>query len=114
MNEQINSIVEEGQPVYYLRHRAFYYSKYILEFIRNARYERIHYSLFEQLFRAAKSVRTNLVEGNAGVSNKDYINYHAIAIKTSNETKYWFCLIKEADEISKINATIILNLKKRG
>jgi four helix bundle protein len=95
MNEEMMSIVEEGQPVYNIRHRAFYFSKDILEFIRTVRYERIHYSLFDQLLRVATSVGANLVEGSAGVSNKDYINYNAIALKSANETKYWLCLIKE-------------------
>ncbi len=129
MSEVIKSILEEGAPVFNIRHRAFYFSKDILDFISAVKYERIHYSIFDQLLRAATSVGANLVEGSAGVSNKDYINYNAIALKSSNETRYWLCLIKEggfadtntldklikeADEISKIIATIILNLKKRG
>jgi four helix bundle protein len=101
MNEQINSTVEEQQPVYNIRHRAFYFSKNILEFIGNAKYEWIHYSLFDQLLRAATSVGANLAEGSAGVSNKDYIHYNAIALKSSNETKYWLCLIKEAGLANK-------------
>ena len=122
-------IVEEGQPIYNIRHRAFYFSKNIIEFIRTAKYEKIYYSLFDQLLRASTSIGANLVEGSAGVSNRDFINYNAIALKSANETKYWLCLIKEAnflerskldelikeaDEISKIIATIIINLKKRG
>ena len=129
MDEEIILIVEEGQPIYNIRHRAFYFSKNIIEFIRTAKYEKIYYSLFDQLLRASTSIGANLVEGSAGVSNRDFINYNAIALKSANETKYWLCLIKEAnflerskldelikeaDEISKIIATIIINLKKRG
>jgi four helix bundle protein len=129
MSEELASMVEEGQPVYNIRHRAFYFSKDILAFIRTVRYERIHHSIFDQLLRAATSVGANLVEGSAGVSNKDFINYNAIALKSANETKYWLCLIKEAgladknkldelikeaDEISKIIARIIINLKQRN
>jgi four helix bundle protein len=128
MVEEINSIVEEGQPVYNIRHRAFYFSKSVIEFIRDVKYDRIYFSMFDQLIRSTTSVGANLVEGSAGVSNKDYMNYHAIALKSANETKYWLCLIKEtmladknkvdelikeADEISKIIATIIINLKNR-
>ena len=129
IDEESMSMVEEGQPIYNIRHRAFYFSKDIIEFIRIVKYERIYYSLFDQLLRAATSVGANLVEGSAGVSGRDFINYNAIALKSANETKYWLCLIKEAnflekstldelikeaDEISKIIATIIINLKKRG
>jgi four helix bundle protein len=128
MSDEWNSIVEEGQPVYNIRHRAFYFSKNVIEFIKGIKYEKIYHSLFDQLLRSATSVGANLVEGSAGVSSKDYINYHGIALKSANETKYWLCLIKEsgfadknkidelikeADEISKIIATIIINLKNR-
>jgi four helix bundle protein len=128
MGDEPTSVVEEAQPIYNIRHRAFYFSKSVIDFIRNVKYERIYYSLFGQLMRSATSIGANLVEGSAGVSDKDYINYHAIALKSANETKYWLCLIKEsgfddkkiidelikeADEISKIIATIIINLKNR-
>jgi four helix bundle protein len=83
-------------------------------------------SLFDQLLRSATSIGANLVEGRAGSSKKDWQNYSAIALKSANETKYWLCLIrdtmnvskekaneliKEADEISKIIASIIINSK---
>jgi four helix bundle protein len=128
MGEEFALLVEEAQPVFNIRHRAFYFSKTIMEFVSVTKYDRSYYSLFDQLLRAATSVEANLVEGSAGVSNKDFINYNAIALKSANETKYWLCLIKEgsfsdngkldelikeADEISKIIATIIINLKMR-
>ncbi|MBL0358472.1 MAG: four helix bundle protein [Chitinophagaceae bacterium] len=129
MSGETTFVVEETSPVYNIRHRAFYFSKSIIELVSVTNYDRIYYSLFDQLLRAATSVGANLVEGSAGVSSRDYINYNAIALKSANETKYWLCLIKEAnfsdkgkldelikeaDEISKIIATIIINLKKRG
>jgi four helix bundle protein len=67
-----------------------------------------------------------VIEGKAGSSKKDWKNFFAIALKSANETKYWLCLIrdtidvskpkineliKEADEISKIIASIIVNAK---
>lgn len=129
MDYDLITVVEEDQPVYNIRHRSFYFSKSIIDFIRNTKYDRIYFSLFDQLIRSATSIGANLVEGTASVSNKDYLNYNGIALKSANETKYWLCLIKEsdladkqklndlikeADEISKIIATIIINLKKRG
>jgi four helix bundle protein len=128
MTDDFLHVVEEGQPVYNIRHRAFYFSKSVIEFIGETKFDRIHFSLFDQLIRSSTSIGANLAEGSAGVSNKDYVNYNAIALKSANETKYWLCLlkeskladikkldglIKEADEISKIIATIIINLKNR-
>lgn len=119
--------VEEGQPVYNIRHRAFYFSKDVIKFISEQRYEKIYSSLFEQLIRSATSIGANLVEGAAGSSTKDFIKFYTIALKSANETKYWLYLIKETllenkeqteqlinevNEISKIVGAIIVNTKK--
>jgi four helix bundle protein len=81
-------------------------------------------SLFEQLVRSATSIGANVVEGRSGSTKKDWRNFMSIALKSANETKYWLCLIrdsqevdnvkmsellKEADEISKIIARILIN-----
>ena len=87
-------------------------------------YERIFSSLLDQLIRNAISIGANVVEGRAGSWRKDWKNFFVIALKSANENKYWLCLIrdtmsvskpkiaeliKEADEISKILASIIIN-----
>lgn len=127
MESVLESVVEESEgPVYNIRHRAFYFSKNVLLFINTIKYEKIHFSLFDQLIRSVTSIGANLVEGVAGSTLKDFIRYNAIALKSANESKYWLCLIKEinicdknllnefikeADEISKIIAKIIINSK---
>ncbi len=114
---------EEGKP-YNIRHRAFYFSREVIEFVKMSRYEKVFYSMFDQLVRSATSVGANLAEGKAGSTRKDWKNYFLIALKSANETKYWLCLIRdtmdetdkkkiielinEADEISNIVASIIV------
>ncbi|RYE21816.1 MAG: four helix bundle protein [Sphingobacteriales bacterium] len=112
---------------YDIRHRCYHFSKEIVQFVSAAKYERIHFSIFDQLLRSGTSIGANVVEGKAGSSLKDFKNFYTIALKSANETKYWLCLIRdtlqlekdkikdliiEADEISKIIATIIINLQK--
>ena len=116
---------EDGKP-YKISHRCFYFSKEVIMFIRDCKYESIYRSLFDQLVRSATSFGANVVEGKSGSSKKDWKNFYVIALKSANETKYWLCLIsetmevsrekigiliKEADEISKIIASIIINSK---
>lgn len=114
---------DDGKP-YNIRHRAFYFSKEVIEFVKSIKYEKIFYSLFDQLVRSATSIGANLAEGRAGSSRKDWKNYFTIALKSANETKYWLCLIRdtmnigdkdklgqllrEAEEISNIIASIIV------
>ncbi|MEO6830964.1 MAG: four helix bundle protein [Chitinophagaceae bacterium] len=126
-DESLRIVEEEQVKVFNIRHRCFYFSKDIITFIKTQKTERLFYPLFSQLLRSATSIGANIVEGSAGSSNKDFVNFHTIALKSANETKYWLCLIrdtmdsisqselntfiKEADEISKIIAKIILNVK---
>jgi len=118
--------VNEPDKPYSIRHRCYYFSKEIIFFVQNVKFDKTYGSLFDQLIRSATSIGANVVEGKAGCSKKDWKNYYAIALKSANETKYWLCLlrdtmevskskanelIKEADEISKIIASIIINAK---
>ncbi|MET0392849.1 MAG: four helix bundle protein [Chitinophagaceae bacterium] len=117
---------EEAKP-YNIRHRCFYFSRAVVLFVGECKYERVYSSLFDQLIRSATSIGANVTEGSAGSSKRDWKNFLAIALKSANETKYWLCLIRdtmpvdkekvqelirEADEISKIIASIIINAGK--
>jgi len=119
-------IVEESAVVYNIKHRAYYLGRDIVLFIGKQQFDRIYFSLFDQLIRCSTSISANLIEGLAGASKKDFINFNIIALKSANETKYWLRLIKdtvkieeqldkfinEADEVSKIIAKIIINSKQ--
>ncbi len=122
----LSELNEEGKP-YNIRHRCFYFARDVILFVKNAKYDRVYSSLFDQLIRSSSSIGANIVEGKAGSSKKDWNKFMIIALKSANESKYWLCLIrdtmevdkqrvteliKEADEISKIIARIIINATK--
>lgn len=129
MDDVLLSVVEESAVVYNIKHRAFYFAKDIVAFISKQKFEKIYFSLFDQLIRSTTSVGANLVEGIAGASKNNFLKFNIIALKSANETKYWLCLIrdtieinktlvepliKEADEISKIIASIVINSKNNN
>ena len=117
-----------GEKPFDIKHRCYQFSKETVLFISIAKYDKIYFSIFDQLLRSATSIGANIVEAKAGSSQKDFRNFYTIALKSANETKYWLCLIRdtilteeksqinklinEADELSKIIASIIINLKK--
>jgi four helix bundle protein len=120
-------LIEEPQKIYNIKHRAFQFSKEIILFVSETKFEKIFYSIFDQLVRSATSVGANLVEAISGSSKKDFLNFYVIALKSANETKYWLCLIRdsiqadknkvaellrEADELSKIIASIVISVKQ--
>ncbi len=98
---------EDDKP-YGIKHRSFYFSREVVKFVGTAKYDRVYYSMFDQLLRSATSIGANLVEGSAGSSKKDWRNYYAIALKSANETKYWLCLIRDTIDVSKEKITELI------
>lgn len=81
-----------SEKPYDIKKRCFLFSKVLLKFVSNVKYERIHFSLFDQLLRSGTSVGANVVEGGVGTTKKDVINFYHIALKSANETKYGYAL----------------------
>jgi four helix bundle protein len=52
-----------------------------------------------QLIRSAASVGANIAEARAASSKKDFANFFTHALKSANESSYWFKLLKEAERI---------------
>lgn len=90
------------------------------------RQSRTLWALSDQLIRCSASVGANVVEAQSASSKNDYIKFFEIALKSSNETKYWLllaktydvkyqqevdALLKEATEINNIIAASVLTLK---
>lgn len=90
------------------------------------RENRTLWALSDQLIRCSSSVGANVVEAQSASSKNDYIKFFEIALKSSNETRYWLllaktydvkyqknvdALLKEATEINNIIAASVLTLK---
>jgi four helix bundle protein len=127
MEDEEIGLVAEPEKVYNIKHRAYLFAKSVVLFVSSLKYDKIYYSILDQLMRSSTSIGANLVEGRAGASKNDFVNFHAIALKSGNETKYWLCLVRdtmdvdkkkivelinEADEITKIIASIIISTRK--
>jgi four helix bundle protein len=127
MQKEALTLSEVEKP-YNIRHRCFNFSREIILLIQKTKYQGIYFSMFDQLLRSSTSIGANMVEGASGSTSKDFINFMYISLKSANETKYWLCLIRdtveinlaklnellaEADELSKIIASIILNAKNK-
>ena len=77
------------------------FAKEVVIFVGKLKYERIYFSLFDQLVRSVTSIGANLVEGIAGSSKNDFLKFNIIALKSANEIKYWLCHIRDTLEIDK-------------
>ena len=77
--------------------------------------------------RSAMSVGANVVEGQNSSSRIEFKRFYEIALKSSAETTYWLCilrdgfeckedgiesLLKESTELSKILGASVISIKK--
>ena len=58
--------------------------------------------LSKQLLRIGTSIGANIVEANGAISKADFSAKISIAYKECLETKYWVSLLKDSNEISKL------------
>ncbi|MFO7526516.1 MAG: four helix bundle protein [Ignavibacteriaceae bacterium] len=109
-----------------IKKRCYNYSIQIIKLIDSIEIKRIFYSLVDQLLRSATSIGANIIEAKSAHSKKDFIKFYEIALKSSNENKYWICLLRdglnlnknelnnalnEVVEISRVIASIVIKLK---
>lgn len=122
----------QNSKVYDLKKRAFLYSIAVIEFLETLSKDYISQVMDQQLLRSVTSIGANIVEAQAASSKKDFANFYNTALKSANESKYWFLLLKstnrgdknevenllkETEEISNILAksllTISFNFERR-
>jgi four helix bundle protein len=106
--------------------RLYGFTLKLIEFIDRLPKDSVSVRLGDQLLRSGTSVIANYVEARAASSRKDFTNFLNTSLKSANESKLWFALLrdshrtknediawflKELDEISNILASSVLTLK---
>jgi hypothetical protein len=62
MENEENILMEEAAKAYNIRHRCFHFAKDVIRFINESEYQRIHFSIFDQLLRSATSIGAILLK----------------------------------------------------
>jgi four helix bundle protein len=108
--------------------RLYGFTLKLIEFLDRLPNDNVSRRLGDQLLRSGTSIVANYVEGQAASSRKDFTNFFNICLKSANESKLWFALLRdskrarpkdvqwflgELDEIANIFASSILTLKGR-
>ena len=68
-----------------------------------------HYSIVNQLERAATSIGANIHEANYAQSKADFVAKLQIALKECYETEYWLELFVKSDLLDRENTKKIYN-----
>ena len=120
MNEKNkNNMIQDESKAFAIRIINIY------KYLRDNKHELFH---SKQLLRSGTSIGANISESVFGQSDMDFISKLSIALKESNETRYWLELLHETnylddkqfisiyDDCEKIKATLIniINTTKKN
>jgi four helix bundle protein len=109
-----------------IRVRTKKFAVRIIKLTHELKTNNVDYPLRDQLLRSGTSVGANVREAKASSSKKELIRFYEIALRSANESDYWMEVIEEGYElnndlmkndkielmeISKVLASIIINLK---
>jgi four helix bundle protein len=120
---------QKGEFKKEFQRRLVHFTVDTLKLCRSLREDRTLWEAADQVARSAASIGANVAEARGSGSLRGYKNYFEIALKSANETKYWYTVIaefeigddgplkileKELDEIIKILSASILTMKGRS
>jgi len=108
--------------------RLYHFTLKLIEFLDGLPKDNVSLRLGDQLLRSGTSIIGNYVEARAASSRKDFTNFLNTALKSANESKLWFALLRdsgrakadevawflrELEEIANILASSVMTLKGR-
>jgi four helix bundle protein len=110
-----------------LKYRCYHFSVNTINYLKNKKWNSFSLIVAKQVMRSAMSVGANVVEAQNSSSRVEFKRFYEIALKSSTETSYWLCLLrdgfdckddnfesllKESAELTKILGTSVLSIKK--
>ncbi|MEA5500135.1 four helix bundle protein [Limnoraphis robusta Tam1] len=78
--------------------------KFAIRMVKAYKYlceDKKEFVLSKQLLRSGTSIGANIAEANGEISKAEFSAKMSIAYKECLETKYWLCLLKDTDYLTK-------------
>ena len=91
------------KPIYDLEERTFQFAKAVRILVKTLRRSVSSIEDSGQLIRASGSVGANYREANEALSRKDFLMRIRISRKEAKESAYWLRLIRDTNELERIN-----------
>lgn len=126
---ETKKMIEEKEVQYDLPERTFKFALAIRVCMSRCKWTREQWTDIDQILRSSGSIAANYVEANNAVSRPDFLFRIRIAKKEASESMLWLrlleattqdesikttlrALLQEADELTRILATILRNSQK--
>lgn len=82
--------------------RLYAFTLKLVEFIDQLpQGDNVSYRLGDQLLRSGTSIIGNYVEGQASSSKREYARYFQSSLKSTNESKLWFTLLRDTKRAAR-------------
>lgn len=91
-----------------LKTRSYRFSISLINLVSNLPKDDVSRIIINQLIRSGTSIGANLVEATSSSSKLEFKKFHEIALKSSNETKYWICLLRDSGKAQKNEISLLL------
>jgi four helix bundle protein len=95
--------------------RLYSFTLKLIAFLDKLPNDSVSRRLGDQLLRSGTSIIANYIEGYAASSKKDYINFFHISLKSANESRLWFALLRDSKRVKAVDVEWFLKeLKEIG
>lgn len=81
--------------------RIYRYVLRLIKFLSKLPNSAVVYEIKKQLTKSGTSIGANYFEAEAASSKKDFQNFFLICLKSANESKFWFAILKDGAIVPK-------------
>ena len=89
--------------------RLYNFTLKLIEFLDRLPKDNVSKRIGDQLLRSGTSIIGNYIEGQAASSRKDFTNFFNNSLKSTNESKLWFALLRDSKRAKPEEVVWFLN-----
>jgi four helix bundle protein len=89
--------------------RLYRFTLKLIEFLDKLPGDNVSRKISDRLLRSGISIIGNYIEGQSASSKKDFINYLNTSLKSANESKLWFALLRDSNRVKSEDVEWFLN-----
>jgi len=89
--------------------RIYVWTIRLIKFLDTLPKDNISQRVSDQLFRSGSSIGANYIEAQASSSKKDFTNFLHHSLKSGNESKFWFAILKDTNRAKTDDTQALLN-----
>ena len=98
-----------AEKIFDVKERTYRFALEVIRFLRQLPDDHVARTIGQQLLRSATSIGANIVEAQACNSKKDFANFYTYALKSANESKFWFGLLKDSGVVTAERVSPLLS-----